>query len=349
MKILSIIVPAYNMENYLAKGLESILCISNPSVLDVIVINDGSKDRTIEIAKSFEYQYPGIVTVIDKENGNYGSCINVGLKEAKGKYIKILDADDRFATANFEKMVGELSDKDVDIFFTDLVKEYTSGKKIEYHFDLPVREIVDIRRVCNSNAFLDIQMPAITYRTELLKRINYHQTENISYTDQEWCFSPIFQAKTIYYLNIPVYLYLLGREGQTMDFVVMQKRISHTIKSFLSMLHSVEHSSIPAYLENFVNTRLFLRACYIYDFYLLNNKRVHSALQSLDAELMRCCPAVYNLCGKRHYRQYIPYCYIAKWRCGRSRIPVTIKTLAKIFDLIGILRLSLLKVKTKLL
>lgn len=348
-KILSIIIPSYNMEFYLGKALESVLNIDAPSVLDVIVVNDGSEDRTLEIARGFEQRYPGIVIVIDKGNGNYGSCINAGLKIAKGKYIKILDADDTFVTGNFKKLVDVLVSVDADIFFTDLVKEYISGKKIEYNFDLPIRETTDIRKVCNSNAFIDIQMPAITYRTEILRKINYHQTEGISYTDLEWCFCPVTQVRTVYYLNIPVYLYLLGREGQTMDSAVMRKRISHTMKSFSSMLHSIEEMSVPEYLENFINTRLFLRACYIYDFYLLNN--IHEdrlALHSFDEDLMKRCPTVYNLCGKHYYRRHIPYCYIAEWRCGRNKIPVTKKILARIFDSIGALRSNLYCFKNKL-
>lgn len=348
IKLLSIIVPSYNMEKYLAKGLKSVLHISDPSVLDVIVVNDGSKDRTLEIARNFEFQYPNIVTIIDKENGNYGSCINAGLKVAKGKYIKILDADDSFITSNFEQLVNVLSKIDADIFFTDLIKEYTSGKKIEYHFDLPVQKVTDIRKVCNSNAFIDIQMPAITYRTKLLKDIKYHQTEGISYTDLEWCFSPVTQVETVYYLNIPVYLYLLGREGQTMDSSVMNKRISHTMKSFSSMLHSIAKLSIPKYLENFVNTRLFLRACYIYDFYLLNNTHEdRSGLSAFDEELMHYSPTVYNLCGKHHYRTHVPYCYIAKWRRGQDKIPTTIKILAKVLDSISTLRSNLYSSKNQ--
>ena len=335
-KILTIIVPSYNMEDYLTKGLESVLSISNPSVLDVIVVNDGSIDRTIAIAREFELRYPGIVTVIDKENGNYGSCINAGLKVAKGKYIKILDADDCFITDNFEQLVNALSQVNADMFFTDLIKEYTSGEKLEYHFDLPIRKLTHIREVCNSNAFLDIQMPAITYRTALLRAINYHQTEGISYTDQEWCFSPITQVQTVYYLNIIVYRYLLGREGQTMDPAVMHKRISHAMKSLTAMLHSIVNLSVPTYLQNFVNTRVYLWACYIYDFHLLHN--VHddrSALQLLDKEIKKCSPAVYDLCGKRHYRLHVPYCYIAKWRRGQKRVPLAIRIFAKTLDPIG--------------
>ena len=91
-KILSIIIPSYNMEAYLAKGLDSVLSIDNPSPLDVIVVNDGSKDGTLEIARSYATRFPGIVNVIDKENGHYGSCINAGLKIAQGKFRKADEA-----------------------------------------------------------------------------------------------------------------------------------------------------------------------------------------------------------------------------------------------------------------
>lgn len=332
------------MEKYLTQGIQSILRIKNPIVLDVIIVNDGSQDCTLELARDFECKYPGIVTVVDKENGNYGSCINVGLKLARGRYVKILDADDYYVTENFELLVDVLSNTDADMFFTDVVKEYMSGKEVQYNFDLPIRKIVDIKEVCNSNAFIQIQMPAITYRTSLLKTMNYHQTEGISYTDLEWCFSPVIYVKTVYYLNVEVYRYRLGREGQTMDTEVLYKRISHTIKSFSSMLHSVQNASIPMYLENFINSRLLFRALYIYDFYLLNNKKKdYTALHVFDTELRKCNSKVYALCGNHRYNRHIPYYYITKWREGRTTIPRLVKMLAMIFDTIGKLRLIVKK------
>lgn len=118
-KILSIIIPSYNMEAYLAKGLDSVLSIDNPSPLDVIVVNDGSKDGTLEIARSYATRFPGIVNVIDKENGHYGSCINAGLKIAQGKYVRILDADDSFYTDEFEEFVKFLKTTDADLIVND--------------------------------------------------------------------------------------------------------------------------------------------------------------------------------------------------------------------------------------
>ena len=327
------------MERYLRKCLSSLLISCGLDRVEVIVVNDGSKDCSLEIARDYEQKYPKVFKVIDKENGNYGSCINVGLKIANGKYVKILDADDSFVTLNFEVLVDTLLNIDVDIVFTDFVKNYGLGEAIVYSFDLPVRSIIPIEQVAHSRAFLDIQMHAITYRTALLQAMNYHQTEGISYTDLEWCFSPITQVRTVYYLNIPIYQYMLGRVGQTMDLNVMRQRISHTMTSFSSMLHSIRDIKIPSYLDQFIFTRLYLRANYIYDFYLLSNISVdRTPLLLFDKELFRLNPKVYEACGKRYYRLHVPYLYIANWRKGKQRIPIVIKILGRFFDVIASFR-----------
>ena len=141
-KILSIIIPSYNMEAYLAKGLDSVLLIYNPSPLVVFVVNVGSKDGTLEIARSYATRFPGIVNVIDKENGHYGSCINAGLKIAQGKYVRILDADDSFYTDEFEEFVKFLKTTDADLIVNDYKKEYINGNAVEYTYDLPRNKIV---------------------------------------------------------------------------------------------------------------------------------------------------------------------------------------------------------------
>lgn len=88
-KILTIIIPTYNMEKYLRRCLDSLIIDEEGmKQLEVLVINDGSKDSSSQIAHEYQDKYPDTYRVIDKENGNYGSCINIGLKEAKGKYVK---------------------------------------------------------------------------------------------------------------------------------------------------------------------------------------------------------------------------------------------------------------------
>ena len=119
-KLLTIVIPTYNMQNYLHRCLDSLLLPDKQmEQLEVLVINDGSKDKSSTIAHEYEAKYPNTFRVIDKENGNYGSCVNRGLKEATGKYIKVLDADDWFDTMNFEKYISFLAKTDADLVLSD--------------------------------------------------------------------------------------------------------------------------------------------------------------------------------------------------------------------------------------
>lgn len=94
------------MEKYLRRCLDSLIIDEDGmKQLEVLVINDGSKDSSSQIAHEYQDKYPDTFRVIDKENGNYGSCINRGLKEATGKYVKVLDADDWFDTAKCDLAV----------------------------------------------------------------------------------------------------------------------------------------------------------------------------------------------------------------------------------------------------
>ena len=116
-KLLTIVIPTYNMQDYLHRCLDSLVLEDEQlmSQLEVLVINDGSKDNSSTIAHDYENKYPATFRVIDKENGNYGSCINKGLEIATGKYVKVLDADDSFDTSNFEDYLRFLNSVEVDI------------------------------------------------------------------------------------------------------------------------------------------------------------------------------------------------------------------------------------------
>ena len=116
-KILSVIVPTYNMERYLDKCLGSLI-INNEMLfqrLEVLVIIDGATDQSSAIAHSYQARYPEVFIVVDKTNGNYGSCINMGLDLATGKYIKVLDADDSFDTKSLEGYLKFLQSVDEDM------------------------------------------------------------------------------------------------------------------------------------------------------------------------------------------------------------------------------------------
>jgi glycosyltransferase involved in cell wall biosynthesis len=196
-----------------------------PSIdaVEVLVVNDGSKDSSSAIAHEYAAMHPDSIIVIDKENGNYGSCINRGLKEATGKYIKVLDADDSFDTDNFEKYVQLLKTVDVDMLLTDYVIVNEQGDVTsKTTFQIPSSRALSVEEYCLNPDFT-FQMHAVTYRTQILKDMGYQQTEGVSYTDQEWVFSPVVYMKTFEYLPIALYKYLVGREGQTVSPAIASK------------------------------------------------------------------------------------------------------------------------------
>ena len=111
-KLLTIIIPIYNTQEYLRKCLDSLI-IKEPllSLVEILLIIDGSPDDSLVIAKEFETNYPQTFVVINKENGGYGSVLKRGIQEAKGKYCKILDSDDWYDKQEFEKFVKNLEIK----------------------------------------------------------------------------------------------------------------------------------------------------------------------------------------------------------------------------------------------
>ena len=231
-KILTIIIPTYNMEMYLRRCLDSLIIDEEGmKQLEVLVINDGSKDSSSQIAHEYQDKYPDTYRVIDKENGNYGSCINRGLKEATGKYVKVLDADDKFDTVVFAEYFNYLLSYNADIFVTDVSILNSNGKLTEKwnnnYVPFKLMEISTLSAAWIHN---------LTYRLDLFNSIDYVQTEGISYTDEEFAFFPIQNAKSFVYLPILLYNYYLGRDGQTMNVDVWKKNFYQEIVVSKKML-----------------------------------------------------------------------------------------------------------------
>ena len=344
-KILTVIVPSYNMEALLRKDLQSLLISKNPQRLEVIVINDGSKDQTLVIAQEFQSRFPETFEVIDKPNGNYGSCINAGLKVATGKYIKIMDADDYFDTEVFEAFIDCLEKIDADVVVNDYKKIYTGGKQEEFEYSFPSMQTIEIAEVYEESLFSSLLLPAITYRTSILRKMEYHQSEGISYTDMEWCYSPMTQMTTLFYFNRPIYMYIMGREGQTMDPNIYQQRIPHIFKCLHSLMGSVENKELVPWAKRFAVEQLAKHACAMYRYHLIDNpKYQRQLLWDFDAVLKEKNPEVYEICGTAEYRKKISYRYVEEWRLGRHEfIPFSVRAKEVVYDILGTIHYCFLK------
>ena len=141
MKLLSVIIPAYNMEAYLQQCVESILRTPSLATVEVVVVNDGSKDKTLRIARQYAERYADTVRVIDKPNGNYGSTINAALPVVRGEYVKILDADDCFDTPSLAKFLEFLRKmQGVDMVVTPFV-EVGRRKEHRVEYNIYTRKV----------------------------------------------------------------------------------------------------------------------------------------------------------------------------------------------------------------
>lgn len=323
-KLLTIIVPSYNMEAYLPKCLRSLVVDDKELLqkLDVIIVNDGSKDRTSEIAHEFESRYQGVFRVIDKVNGNYGSCINAALTVAKGRYIKVLDADDWFETNNFQFFLSELQNAAEDVILTDFELVDLKGEVIESH-----RNIIN-EKIRNISQFSDelcshLPTPSITYRLALLTKIGYRQTEGIAYTDQEWDYMPMSLASTCRYFPLVIYKYVMGRDGQTcseeqrLKQVGVEAQIALGIVRFYLKNTELFHQDARHYMK----TRMLYRARRIYSYFLLEYRHVLPLqdLMSYDRLIKELDTQIYDEVGEVELSSKLHFHYIREWREKRSR------------------------------
>ena len=327
-KILTIVVPTYNMQDYLNRCLDSLIVVPElMGQLEVLVINDGSKDNSSVIGHEYEARYTNTFRVIDKENGNYGSCVNRGLAEAKGKYIKILDADDWFNTKEFEDYLRNLSTVEVDLVSTsyNFVENDTGHVRTET-LDLPTGEIFDFGSF-SSEKILYYPMHMVTYRTEMLRKIGYVQTEGISYTDNEWTFIPQYSVKQFVYFPFVVYQYLIGRAGQTMDSGVIVRNVWHLEPICKALIENrlrfdVEDNKLAEKL-NFRQILLTVENLYKLVLLKMNpTKDDLTRLRRFDEYIKKYCPPAYDYVSKAIMKKWLPIRYVSFWRRTGKRLSV---------------------------
>lgn len=320
-KILSVVIPTYNMEEYLKGCLDSFILPvqSLMSSLEVLVVIDGATDKSSSIAHQYQDRYPETFRVIDKENGNYGSCINRGLKVATGKYIRILDADDSYNTENFARFLQILSSIDADLILSDYNLVDNNGNILERRsFDLETMITTDIVKVLKPVS--ELEMHAITYRRQILLDINYHQTEGISYTDTEWAFIPLMAVNTVCYVNLQIYNYLVGRPGQTMDISVLRKSMPQMMTVYKRLMQIYNSSHLDAHKNSILfDHRIdgFVERTYGQTLY--NKVLDKDELKRLDEMVKKYKPLLYEALGNLN-DGYV--WYVKQWRRHNYSLPL---------------------------
>ena len=257
-KILTITIPSYNVEPYMNEVLPTFL---DPSVMDkieILIVNDGSKDGTAALGKEYEAKYPGVITLVDKENGGHGSTINKGIELATGKYFKVVDGDDWVDTAAFVKFVNFLEKTDSDVVATPhyRVNEETKEKElrgfegVEYEKEYRVDEVLLTLRD-------KYQMHNLTFKTDIVRKIP-KISEHCFYVDVEYIMYPLKYLETISFLNEAVYQYRVGNANQsvsTQNFMKNRNMHKHVIGNVLKYYETEELSAAK---KEFLKKRISL-------------------------------------------------------------------------------------------
>ena len=110
-KTLTFVVPAYNMTEYLERCVMSLIAAKRNDDIEVLIVDDGSSDGTLEMAQKFEARYPGIVRAIHQENKGHGGAVNTGIAAASGMYVKVVDADDWVGPESLEQVMAVLREE----------------------------------------------------------------------------------------------------------------------------------------------------------------------------------------------------------------------------------------------
>ena len=245
MKYITFAIPCYNSEEYMEHAINSILPAGED--VEILVVNDGSKDQTTEIGKRYEAMYPGIVRVIDKENGGHGDAVNAGLSQASGVYFKVVDSDDWVDEEALMKILNKVkefvrTESVVDMIISNYVYEKVGmehKKVIHYRNVLPQNEVFRWDDIGSFHLDQYILMHSVIYRTEMLKLCQLKLPKHTFYVDNIYVYYPLPHVRTLYYMDVDFYRYFIGREDQSVNEKVMIGRVDQQIfvtKTMISII-----------------------------------------------------------------------------------------------------------------
>lgn len=231
MKILSVIVPCYNSQDYMEHAILTLL--SGGEDVEILLIDDGSKDDTLSLARKYESMHPEIIKVIHQENKGHGGALNTGIEAASGAYLKVVDSDDWVNVDAYLKILDELkgvvrNNEPLDMLLSNFVYEKQGAKRkkvIHYRHYLDDDGLFmwsDIHGLPVTNYLM---MHSIIYRTQLLKKCGLKLPEHTFYVDSLYAFVPLSHVRTIRYMDLNFYRYFIGREGQSVQEKVMLTRL----------------------------------------------------------------------------------------------------------------------------
>ncbi len=262
MKLLTFAIPCYNSEAYMEKCIESILLGGED--VEILIVNDGSKDRTAEIADAYAAKYPTICRAIHQENGGHGEAVNAGIRNATGLYFKVVDSDDWVDPDAYAQILDKLREfvaqgADIDMLLANYVyeKEGAKHKQVMRQSGVPKDTVFTWNDKLRFFKGQYILMHSVIYRTEMIRGCGLELPKHTFYVDNIYVYNPLPTVNKMYYMDVDFYRYFIGRDDQSVNETVMIRRIDQQMKVNKLMIEkfdlwSVENKQLRKYMYNYI-------------------------------------------------------------------------------------------------
>ena len=235
MKLITFAVPCYNSAAYMEKCVSTLL--PGGDRVEIILIDDGSKDETPAICDRLAAEHPGIIRVIHQPNGGHGEGVNQGLRNATGMYYKVVDSDDWLDVDELPRVLDRLEELSkgpdpLDLMVCNYVYEHSvdnTSHAVGYRGVFPVEQRFTWEECGRFHTGQYLLMHSVIYRTELLRETGIELPKHTFYVDNIFVYYPLPAVKSIYYMDVDLYRYFIGREDQSVSEQIMVKRVDQQI------------------------------------------------------------------------------------------------------------------------
>ena len=276
MKLITFTVPCYNSAAYMDHCIETLLTAGEDA--EIILVDDGSKDDTGKIADAYAEKYPTIVRVIHQENGGHGEGVNQGIRNATGVYFKVVDSDDWLDTDALQQVLAELrahlnDEQPLDLMMANYVYEHVADNTrniVDYKGILPEGRVFTWEEIGKFPPNKNILMHSVIYRTEVLRRSGMELPKHTFYVDNIFVYQPLPSVKNIYYLDVDLYRYFIGRSDQSVNEKVMVTRVDQQLRVTYQMIDShdlrtvgADHKKLARYMFNYLAMMMAISSIFL--------------------------------------------------------------------------------------
>ena len=329
-RILTVIIPIYNKQNLLRQCLDSFAVKSFTGRLEVLAIDDGSSDASLSIALEYNMVYPEIFKVIHKENGGVGSVMNTGLKNASGKYIKEVDADDYVHSDAMEDLLNFLGQCDSDMVLNPFEVVDASGNYLKTHHITGLQngktylldEVLGKTEICIQN---------VTVRRQLLSENGFSFEETRYYVDVQFVSDSIYYAKTCTAVNRVLYCYRINQAEQSVSlesYIKNKDSFRRQTELLLQRAFYAKGNAASAAKEKRCRDYALGYGAMLYMIYLMDGaEEADEEIKKFDDMFREKYPDLYAACGTHALLRDLRKGDFKNTEFYRARIGKTIKEL----------------------